>query len=153
MIRKALGSIVGSVLALAFMSFVPSARADLADQATQLTFNQPVQLPDNMVLPAGTYWFVMPDYVSGGQITQVFDVHRTRLLGTFLTVPTERTTVSDDGQLTFSKNSPNAPMTLVSWFYPGEATGHELLYSPQQESQLSEGDQITVLARNIPQIE
>jgi hypothetical protein len=153
MIRKALGSIVGSVLALAFMSFVPSARADLADQATQLTFNEPVQLPDNMVLPAGTYWFVVPDHVSGGQITQVFDVHRTRLLGTFLTAPAERTTLSADGQLTFGKIAPNAPMVLVSWFYPGEATGHELLYSPQQQSRLSEGDEITVLARNTPQTE
>ncbi len=45
MIRKALGLMIGGVLALAFMSFVPSARADLSDQSTQLTFNQPVQLP------------------------------------------------------------------------------------------------------------
>jgi hypothetical protein len=36
---------------------------------------------------------------------------------------------------------------LMSWFYPGEAYGHEFLYSPRQESQLSEGSQITVMAR------
>ncbi len=152
MIRKALGLTIGGVLALAFMSLVPSARADLGDHATQLTFNQPVQVPDNIVLPAGTYWFVMPDH-SGGQIMQVFDRDRTQLLGTFLTLPTERPNLSDDVQLTFGRVSANAPMMAVSWFYPGEATGHELVYSPQRQSQLSEGDQITVLARNVPEVE
>ena len=37
---------------------------------------------------------------------------------------------------------------LMSWFYPGECYGHEFLYSHRQESQLSEGSQITVMARS-----
>jgi hypothetical protein len=152
MIRKALGLTIGGVLALAFMSFVPSARADLGDQSTQLTFNQPVQLPGNMVLPAGTYWFVMPDYATGGEVMQVFNMDRTQLLDTFQTFATGRSDLSNDVQLTFSKGSANRPMMLVSWFYPDETIGHELLYSPQRESQLSEGSQITVFARNVPQV-
>jgi len=66
--RKALGTIIGCVLALALVAFVPHARADERDQAPQLTFNEPVELPGNHVLPAGTYWFVAPDSVNGGQM-------------------------------------------------------------------------------------
>jgi len=48
--RKAI-SILG--LLLAFAIILPAARADEYDQASQLTFSQPVQIPGH-VLPAGT---------------------------------------------------------------------------------------------------
>jgi hypothetical protein len=36
---------------------------------------------------------------------------------------------------------------LMSWFYPGRLLGHEFVYSPQKESLLSQGSQITVFAQ------
>ncbi len=147
MIRKALGTIMGGVLALAFIAFVPYARADESNQATQLTFDQPVEVPGNHVLPAGTYWFVTPDMISSGQTVQIFNADRTQLLLTLETIDTERTNVADNTQLTFGRVY-NRPLTLMSWFYPCETIGHEFLYSPNQESQLSEGSRITVTARS-----
>jgi len=147
MIRKALGTILGGVLALAFIAFVPYARADEANEASQLTFNQPVELPGNHVLPAGTYWFGVPDPIQGGHTVQIFNADHTEILLTLETIPVQRTNITDDTQLTFGRVS-NRPLMLTSWFYPGEPFGHEFLYSPQQESQLSEGSQITVMARS-----
>ena len=47
-------------LALAFVMMLPSARASERDQATEITFNQSVQIPGR-VLPAGTFWFVVSE--------------------------------------------------------------------------------------------
>jgi hypothetical protein len=145
--RNALGTIIGCVLALALVAFVPHARADERDQASQLTFNEPVELPGNHVLPAGTYWFVAPDSVNGGQTVQVFNANRTQLLATMETISTERPDITGNTQLTFGRVS-NRPLMLVSWFYPGEKIGHQFVYSPRLESRLSEGSQVTVTARS-----
>lgn len=147
MIRKALGTIIGGVLALALIAFVPYAQADESNQASQLTFNQPVELPGNHVLPAGMYWFMAPDTVNSGQTVQIFNVDRTQLLVTLEALPAQRANITDDTQLTFGRVY-NRPLMLMSWFYPGEIFGHQFIYSPQQESQLSEGSQITVMARS-----
>jgi hypothetical protein len=147
MIRKALGTIIGGVLALALLSFVPQARAEgqheAIDQVTRFTFNQPVQLPHNKVLPAGTYWFTVPDAQSGGQTVQVLNADRTRVLGTFETIATDRPDLycqeagCEDARLTMAR-LPNQVPLLVSWTYPGESQGHEFVYSRQTENQLSE---------------
>lgn len=147
MIRKALGTILGGVLALAFITFVPSARADESNQASQLTFSQPIELPGNHVLPAGTYWFVAPDTINSGETVQIFNADRTQVLLTLQTIPAQRMNVTDNTQFTFGKVG-HRPLMLTSWYYPGEPFGHEFLYSPRQENQLSEGNQITVMARN-----
>lgn len=147
MLRRALGTIIGGVLALALLGFVPQARAEgqheAINQVTQFTFNQPVQLPHNKVLPAGTYWFTVPDAQSRGQTVQVLNSDRTRVLGTFETVATDRPDLycqeagCQDVQLTLAR-LPNQPPVLVSWIYPGESQGHKFVYSPQKENQLSE---------------
>lgn len=130
------------------VAFVPYARADERDQATQLTFNQPVELPGNHVLPAGTYWFVAPLDASEGQTVEVFNASRTELLASMQTISANRPSVTDDTQLSFGRASNNRPLMLMRWFYPGEAIGHEFLYSPRRERQLSKGSQITVTAQS-----
>ena len=45
-------------LALATAILVPVLHADQANQATKVTFSQPVQIPGK-VLPAGSYWIQM----------------------------------------------------------------------------------------------
>lgn len=147
MIRKALGTIIGGVLALALLGFVPQARAEgqheAIDQLTRFTFNQPVQLPFNKVIPAGTYWFTVPDADSGGQTVQVLNSDRTRVLGTFETIATDRPDLycqergCEDARVTLAR-LPNQVPLLVSWTYPGESQGHEFVYSRQKENQISE---------------
>lgn len=148
MIRKALGTVIGGVLALALVGFVPNAGADESNQATRLTFNQPVELPRNVVLPAGTYWFVAPLNLKGAQIVQVFNADRTKVLDAVETVSQDRRDATNNTELTFGRISNGQPVMLMSWFYPGHTIGSQFLYSPKRESQLSEGRQITVMARS-----
>ena len=148
MIRKALGTIIGGVLALTLVGLVPNARADESNKATQLTFSQPVELPGNVVLPAGTYWFLAPLNLNEGQTVQVFNADRTKLLDTVQTVSEDRMNPTNNTQLTFGTISSRQPVMLMSWFYAGETIGYQFLCSPKRESQLSEGRQITVMARS-----
>jgi hypothetical protein len=148
MIRKALGTVIGGVLALALVAFVPTARADQSNEATRLTFNQPVELPGNVVLPAGTYWFLAPLNLNEGRTVQVFNADRTKLLDTTQTISADRLSPTSNTELTFGEISNQQPVTLMSWFYPGDIVGHQFLYSPKRASQLSEGNQITVTARS-----
>jgi hypothetical protein len=145
MIRKALGTIIAGVLALALVGFVPVARAGGRSQSTKFTFSQPVQLPQNVVLPSGTYWFEVPDFVNAGQIVQVFTSDHTRLLVTLQTIATERPMSKvADTQVTLGRMPKEFPM-LVDWIYPGYLQGYQFVYSPQKQSQLSEtGKSITM---------
>ena len=82
-------SILGLLLALAFI-LPAAARADEYNQATQLTFSQPVQIPGH-VLPAGTYWFVLADSSIGDRnIIHIFNSDRSTLYATVGTISAER---------------------------------------------------------------
>jgi hypothetical protein len=151
MLRKALGTIIGGVLALALMGFVPQARADSRNQLTEFKFNQPVRLPHNVVLPAGSYWFRVPDVINSGNIVQVYNANRTQLLATIETIATERpenpanSPTIGDGQLTIAKLPNHQVPLIIKWIYPGQFQGHEFVYSPKRENQLAKsGHMMTI---------
>ena len=144
MIRKAYMTILGTVLALGLLVFVPSARADLANQATRLTFNQSVDLPNHEALPAGTYWFVVDPTIPN--VVHVYNADRMQPVTTLMSIPTIRANRTDRTQLTFSEQPKGEPIALVKWYYPDRLTGHEFLYSSRRESQMSEENKVTVLA-------
>jgi len=147
MIRKTLFAIFGGGLLVGLAAVAPRARADEWDQATQLTFSQAVQLPDNHVLPAGTYWFeVRPESSNAVQITSE---DHSKLYGTYLTIPTHRSNATSSVELKLAEPSGGQPAALMSWFYPGTLDGHEFVYAPGEEARLSASAQITVNARNI----
>lgn len=148
MFHKTLVLIFGAALAAGVMAVTPRARAGEWDQMAKLTFNQPVEMPENRVLPAGTYWFAVVDDTSGSQnIVEVYNADRDKVLGTFLTIGTSRPTRTDDVQLVLAKPANGQPEALVTWFYPDRLSGHEFLYSPRTEAQLSAGAKIVVDAQ------
>lgn len=149
MTRKALCISFGAVLIFAFVVFAPAVRADDLDQASQFTFNQPVQLPGNLVLPSGTYWFVIADEgMSPPTTVQVFNQDRTHILAAFETITTLRSEKTDSGELTFAEQPRKQPVALVSWFYPGRLTGREFVYSPREQESLAKNQHITVIAQD-----
>jgi hypothetical protein len=152
MTRRILGLAFGVLLGFSLLAGVPVLRADDANQATQFTFNRPVEIPGNVVLPAGTYWFLIPNDVATPNIVYIFNADRTQLYTTLQTIPTTRATTSDDSELTFAEQSPKQPMALMSWFYPDRLSGHEFIYSPREESRFSESRQITVMAHPAAQV-
>ncbi len=130
---------------LAFLIVLPAARADESNQATKLTFKQPVQIPGR-VLPAGTYWFVLAQNVNEHCQVQIFNSDRTMLYATLLTIDAERPRPTGNTTLTFAERGSAQLQAIVTWFYPGRTTGHEFLYPKQVSNELAKDKQFTVVA-------
>jgi hypothetical protein len=133
------------VLLLAFSTILPSARADESNQATKVTFSQAVQIPGR-VLPAGTYWFILPQEATDHNQVRIYNSDRTIFYGTVLTINAERLQATDKSAFTFAAHDSTQPQTLVSWFYPGQTIGHEFLYPKQVSTELAKAKQVTIVA-------
>jgi hypothetical protein len=133
-------------LLLAFVIALPSVRADEHDQATKITFNQPVQIPGR-VLPAGTFWFVLADDPADRNIVRIFNSDRSTLYATLYTINIESLTTNDKTAITFAEREPMQPVTILSWFYPGRTSGHQFVYSHVEEQELSQVKHHTEVGR------
>jgi len=120
---------VGLIIAFTLF-FELAAHADEFDQATTITFSQPIQIP-GQVLPAGTYLFKLADSNSNQNIVQVFNTDRTVLYATLQTIATERQEPTGDTAVTLAEPESGGPNVLVKWFYPGRETGNEFLSFPR----------------------
>ncbi len=133
--------LIGLIIASALF-FEVAAHADEYDLTTKLTFSQPVQIPGK-VLPAGTYLFKLAN-TNDRHIVQVFNSDGIVLYATLMAIPTERREPTGDSVVTFAEQGDGQPEALVKWFYPGETTGNEFVYSKQVEKQLAQYKQQTV---------
>jgi len=132
-------------LLLAFLAVLPAARADQSNQATKVTFNQPVQIPGR-VLAAGTYWFILPDNVTQHDQVRIFNADQTVLYGTVLMINAERREPTSKSAFTFAARDSAQPQALISWFYPGDNTGHAFVYPKPVSQELAKAKQVTVVA-------
>src|ERR1700678_3481986 len=86
----------------AFLMVLPAARADQANQATKVTFDQAVQIPGR-VLPAGTYWFMLPEDVNEHHQVRIFNADRTMLYATFFTNDAQRAQTTGHSAFSFAE--------------------------------------------------
>jgi hypothetical protein len=143
---------LGAVLSLCFVSAAPAVHADELNQATQFRFRAPVEVPGNVVLPAGTYWFqIMPEHARYPNAVQIFNSDHTHLFATLLTNSVARPGAfpdnyfhSDHSELVFAERRHGQPMALLDWFYTDRVTGHQFVYPRHEEERLSADQQITV---------
>jgi hypothetical protein len=135
--------VVGMIIAFALF-FEIAAHADNTFQATQITFNQPVQIP-GQVLPSGTYLFKLLNSDSLDTV-QIFSSDSTHLYATLETVPAESHRPVDDTTVTLVEQGTGKPDVLLKWFYPGQETGHEFVYSNQFEKQLTQDRHESIVA-------
>ena len=126
-----------------------AARADETDQSTRLTFNQPIEIP-GQILPAGTYLFKLAD-PDDLNVVRIFNSQGTRLYATLQTVTAERAKPTGDTVVVLADQPEGRPETLLKWFYPGNTSGHELVYSKQEEQQLAQDRQQTIVANETAQ--
>jgi len=128
--------LVVSALALLGAVSAPGARADEWNKKTVMTFNQPVEIP-GQILPAGTYTFKLLNSPSDRHIVQVFNADGSQLIATILTIndyrlkPTGRTVVK------FAEQPGDAPDALKAWFYPGDNFGQEFVYPKTRAIELA----------------
>ena len=114
--------------------FTPTARADDWDKLTVLTFNEPVEIP-GQVLPAGTYVFKLLDSPSDRNIVQIFTEDQRHLLATILVIPDYRVDPTDKTVVTFEERAAGLAQAIHTWFYPGDNSGFEFVY-PKAEPQI-----------------
>ena len=126
-----------------------AARADEADQSIKITFNQAIEIP-GQILPAGTYLFKLAD-ANDLDVVRIFNSEDTRLYATLQTVTAERAKPTGDTVVVLAEQPEGRPETLVKWFYPGNTSGHELVYSKQEEQQLAQDQQQTTVAKQTAQ--
>ena len=138
-----LSMIAGFIIAFTLI-FELTAHADEDNQSTKITFSEAVQVPGR-VLPAGTYQFVLASGDSSRDIVRVFNADGTELFATLQTIPTQRGRETDGTSITLAQRSGGQPDALVSWFYPGMETGHEFLYSKQEEKELTQDAKQTLV--------
>jgi hypothetical protein len=120
-----------------------AAHADETNESTKITFSAPIQIP-GQVLPAGTYIFQQAAPNDDLNVVQIFNADGSALYATLQTVSAERTEATGDTAITLAEPENGQPV-LVKWFYPGRLTGHEFVYPKQQEQQIAQAKQETLV--------
>jgi Protein of unknown function (DUF2911) len=138
---------IGMIIAFALF-FELAAHADEADQATNITFSQPIQVP-GQILPAGTYLFTLAN-TDDLNMVQIFSPDRTHLYATLQTIPTENPQETGDTTVALVEQGGGKPDLLLKWFYPGEETGHRFVYSNEVEKEIAQDRQQTVVGNQQP---
>jgi hypothetical protein len=137
---------VGLIIAFTLI-FELAAHADEFDQSTTITFNEPMQIP-GQVLPAGTYLFKLASRDSDLNTVQVFNADRTVLYATLQTIATDRQEPTGDVVVALAEPGAGQPDALLKWFYPGLETGHEFVYPSQKEKELAQDKQQTIVTNH-----
>jgi hypothetical protein len=146
-INKVALLIAFAIASVLFLEVV--AHADEADQSIKITFNQAIEIP-GQILPAGTYLFKLAD-PNNLDLVRIFNSEGTRLYATLETATAERSKPTGDTVVVLAEQPDGGHETLVKWFYPGSTSGHEFVYSKQEEQQLAQDRQQTIVANETAQ--
>jgi len=136
-----------SMFGAASFLFCANINADEWNQKLTLTFNNPVEIP-GQVLPAGTYVFKVGvgDTSQDEDVVRVYDKAENHVYGVFLTIPDHRLTRSNKPVLEFEKGPAGSPEAIYAWFYPDDKTGHEFVYPKSQAMRLAKANDRPVAA-------
>jgi hypothetical protein len=136
-------------LILAFgLFFELTAHADETNEFTKITFNAPIRIP-GQILPAGTYIFQQADPDADQNLVQIFNADRSVLYATLQSVSADRARPTRHTEITLAEPQSGNPDVLVKWFYPGRLTGHEFVYSKQQEQEIAQARQETFVGNQL----
>jgi len=129
-------ALLAACAGLTVLTLAPTARADEWNKLTEITINEPIQVP-NMVLPPGKYAMKLLDSPSDRHIVQIFNADQTHLITTILAMPNYRLEPSGKTVLSFWETPPGQPKALRAWFYPGDNYGQEFAYPKSAATQIA----------------
>src|SRR5215468_1537790 len=124
-------------LSLAALAFSVSVKADAWNKKTIVTFGQSVEVPGDVVLPAGTYVFKVMDSASNRHIVQIFNEDQNHVYATVLAIPNYRLQVTGKTVITFVERPAGEPQAIRAWFYPGDNFGQEFVYSKRRAAEFA----------------
>lgn len=129
-----------SVLVVLVNLMASGADAFTSDKRTYFTFNQSVALP-GVTLPAGTYMFRLADPDTSRRVIQVSDKNGTQSYALLLTMPAYRNEAAKDSEIRFLETPAGAPRAINAWWYVGDSTGYEFIYSKKQLAEFNRAGQ------------
>jgi len=139
------------VLCLVGTAFAPAARADDYNLKTIVTFNEPFEVP-GQVLPAGTYTIKLMNSRSNRNIVQIFNADGTHLITTVLAINNYRLTPTGKTVITFSERPGDRPEALKAWFYPGNTWGQQFVYPKHRAIELALAEKEPVPALTVDEL-
>src|SRR5690242_19108439 len=83
--------LVSLLVLLISITWTSDAKADESNRKTVFTMNQPVRVPGNLILPAGTYVMKLADTQARNVVT-IMDATETKVYTTFFAFPEELVT-------------------------------------------------------------
>lgn len=124
--------IIGSLsiaLSVGLLCFVmaPKAQASAWNERTEVTFNEPVEVPGH-VLPAGTYTFQLMNSPANRHIVEIFNKNRTKLYAIVLANAAYRMHSTGNTVVTLEERPVGTPEAVHKWFYPGMNYGQDFIY-------------------------
>src|SRR4030095_366852 len=131
-------------LSLAALAFSASVKADAWNKKTIVTFNQPVEVPGNVVLPPDTYVFKLLDSTANRHIVQIFNEDQTHVYATILAIPNYRLNVTGKTVITFKERAAGEPPAVHAWFYPGDNFGQEFVYRKSRSVEVANETTTTI---------
>jgi len=117
--------------------FLPGSQADTWNKKTEVTFNQPVELPNGVILQPGKYVMKLADSLSNRHIVQVFNEREDHVYATILAIPNWRLQPTGDTVITFHEMPAGQAKSLRAWFYPGDNFGQEFAYPSNRATQIA----------------
>jgi hypothetical protein len=130
--------LLGASMAL-MSAMVTPMMADEFNKETILEFSGPVEVPGK-VLTAGKYVFKIADSESDRDIVQIFSEDANgdqKLVTTTLAIPDYLEKTPEKTIIKFEERPSGSPEAIHSWFYPGDNTGWQFVYSKNERSQMS----------------
>jgi hypothetical protein len=104
----------------------PGVKADPRNKETVVTFNDPVEIP-GQVLDPGTYVFKLADSTDRN-VVQIWTADQDNVVATINTVPDYQLQPKDKSYFKLDTLSGEQAATLDSWFFAGETSGRQFVY-------------------------
>jgi hypothetical protein len=132
--RKTLLSIAAPIAFV--LAAAPTLFSDNYDKKTDITIDQPIQVP-GAVLQPGTYTFILMDVTGNRHVVEIKSTDGKTLYATTFTTAAQRIRPTSKVVLTFYETPQGTPNAVRQWFWPGEVDGQEFLYTHEQAAQLT----------------
>jgi hypothetical protein len=129
-----------AVLVVLVGAMASGANAFTSDKRTYFTFNQPVALP-GVMLPAGTYMFRIANPDTSRNVIAVLNKQGNEQFAMLNTVQAQRSDAPKDSEIRFRETAAGAPPAVGTYWYMGERTGYEFVYTKEQLAALNQSVQ------------
>jgi len=124
-------------LAASVLFLAGQASADPWNKKTYVTFPNTVELPGRVTLPPGNYTMKLMDSQSNRFIVQVSNHEENKVFATFHTIPQYRDRPAEKTTFTFYETPGSAPRFIHTWYYPGDTTGREFIYTKDRKAYIA----------------